>query len=246
MRLSPALITENWQLKLTAVGLALLLWTAVRSETSVPYTTQVPVAVQSADPDWVRVAPPAPQQVTVSFTGPVRELIRLALNEPRLVVPIEDVNDTVETHRIQRDWLDLGTRFESLRIDNISPEGIRAFHQPLEQRMVPVRVRLAGRLPEGFVLDGPPLTQPAQVDVRGPRNRVLALDSIPATLEELPRAPGIGTTTAIATVDTSELGVHVSPVEIEVTLPLARRPSADTLARERSAPGGGPLWRRRP
>lgn len=242
--LSPAVLTENWALKLAAVVLAVLLWAAVRSETSVRYVTTVPVSIESNEVGWVRTAPPAPQEITVEFFGPVRELIRLAFNEPELVVPIDDVTDSIQSHRIQQEWLELGGPFENLRVDAISPASIRAFHQPLETRMMPVAIRLGRSLPSGLVLDGAPLTQPERVQVQGPRNRVLSLDSVYAEIAELPRAPGIGTTTTTAVIDTTDLGVEVSPLEIEVTLPLVRRQPADTLGTT-SAPGGGgprPRW----
>ena len=68
-------LTREWPLKLAALGLAILLWTAVRigavSRQEIP---EVPVQVQLTDPEWQIVSDPAPSAVSVTFSGPARHL----------------------------------------------------------------------------------------------------------------------------------------------------------------------------
>lgn len=218
MRLTPGLVTNNWELKITALGLALLLWAAVRSETTTRYTIKnVPVRVRLVDDEWVRIAPPAPQQVSVDVTGPVRELVRLAFHDQTLVVPVEDVDDTLEVMRVQTPWIDLGGRFESVRVEDVTPASVRLFFQPIETRMVPVRVTTTS-LPAGYRLVGEPRSQPARVQIRGARNRVQAIDSIGVTLKNADRAREGGM--IVVPIDTTRLGVEVAPLEVQVSLPL--------------------------
>ncbi|HLM66524.1 MAG TPA: hypothetical protein VK358_03310, partial [Longimicrobium sp.] len=82
MRLSAQLLTYNWRLKLSALGLAVLIWALVSSE---QVTSQwIPVRVDPVvrDPRFVISEAPEPQEVRVQFTGPGRELWELAIDRP--------------------------------------------------------------------------------------------------------------------------------------------------------------------
>lgn len=238
MQISPRLITENWELKLTALGLAVLLWAGVRSETQTRYRMQnVPVMVRTAEQEWVRVAPPAPQEVAIDFYGPVRELVRVGFGDPRVVVPVEDVDDSVEVYRLQSDWVEMEGGLDNVRIDNISPSIAQLFFQPIETRMVPLAARVQPtRMPNGMALRGYPSAEPAQVQVTGPRNRVQELDSLPVIVRDVPRDSGLVTRSVV--LDTAGLGVEISPLEVTVRFELTpvdttRRTVAPAAARLR-------------
>lgn len=216
-RLRPGLVTDSWELKLTALGLALLLWAAVRSEDTTRFTmSAVPVDVRLADDDWVTAGAVQPQTVRVDFRGPVRELVRLAFAEATLVVPVEDVEDTVELYRPQPEWLEYDGRFENLRVDEIEPAVVRLAFEPIVRRNVPVVVQLGSALKATTRLAAPPQALPATVFVEGPRSRVQAVDSIVARIQDVEGALRRGSIRVA--LDTAGLDLTIVPAEVRVDI----------------------------
>ena len=209
-RLRPGLITDSWELKLTALGLAVLLWAAVRSEETTRFTMRdVPVELRLTDQAWLVEGDVEPTMVDVDVTGPVRELVRLAFAEATIVVPVDNVEDTLELYRPRGEWIEFDGRFENLRIDEIQPAVIRMRFQPIERREVPVSLRLE----PGMATSARPVIEPAAVMVEGPRNRVAALDSIVAHVPSLEEALDGNVRLPL---DTAGLGVAVQPAIVSV------------------------------
>ncbi len=90
-RLSPRRVLRNWQLKLAALALAVLLWVLVRAEQPTEQWMQVRVETQMLDPAYTLAAPPTPQVVQVRFAGKWREIGELALEKPVLVLHVRNV-----------------------------------------------------------------------------------------------------------------------------------------------------------
>jgi hypothetical protein len=82
---------RNWQLKLAALALAVLLWVLVRAEQPTEQWVQVRVQTQMLDPAYTLTAPPAPGVVQVRFAGKWREIGELALEKPVLVLHVRNV-----------------------------------------------------------------------------------------------------------------------------------------------------------
>lgn len=210
--------TENWAMKLAAVALALLLWMAVRAST--PKRTMfrnVPVEVDLRDPDWRLVGEPVPSTVSVTVTGPTGELMTLAADPPRIVLPVERVNDSIETQVVSPQWIRVPRGLDRTRIDGLRPDTVRLRYERLASRSFPVRVTTRGDLPEGLALELPIRTTPTTVEVRGPARTLTELDTIPLLPVEL---SGLRSATNVpATVDTTALeGFRVSPTEVNVMI----------------------------
>jgi len=151
------LLARDWSLKLTALALAVLLWIAVRGGEPVRLTLpDVPVHVALHDAGWVPAAPPAPATVRVTFSGPLRELARLAVDPPRIVVPVDEVRDTVELRPLRPAWVRLDARFRRVRAETLEPAAVRLFFAP------------AGRAPAGPAARG---AAPARPSSRAGRSR---------------------------------------------------------------------------
>jgi hypothetical protein len=82
---------RNWQLKLAALALAVLLWVLVRAEQPTEQWMQVQVEPQLLDPAFTLTAPPTPHVVQVRFAGKWREIGELALEKPVLVLHVRNV-----------------------------------------------------------------------------------------------------------------------------------------------------------
>jgi len=91
LRFSPRRVLRNWQLKLAALALAVLLWVLVRAEQPTEQWIQVRVETQLLDPAFTLTAPPAPRVVQVRFAGKWREIGELALEKPVLVLHVRNV-----------------------------------------------------------------------------------------------------------------------------------------------------------
>jgi YbbR domain-containing protein len=210
-------LTDNWGLKLAALGLAILLWLSVTAnEPERAAFRNTPVNVDLRAPDW-RLERMEPSAVTVTVQGPRGELVELGGNPPRIVLPVEAVNDTVEAQVVPLQWVQLPTDLRDTRVVGLRPDTIRLYFQRLESRTLPVQVRTQGDLEEEFALSLPINTNPATVEVRGPAEALAGLDSVPLVPVEL---SGLTSTTNVPTgVDTTELpGFRFDPREVNVVL----------------------------
>ncbi len=210
MATAPHALIHNWRLKLSALGLAVFLWALVQTEPRSEETfSAVPVLLEIADTMWTTSGVPTPATVELRLGGPAREIIRLAREGTSLRVPIATVGsqDTVIT--LRRDWVELGQR-RGLIVESVSPSMISVSFEPAVTRVVPVSMRIRGRVRENLALATDVGVTPQFVRVRGPESRILGLDSIPLQSFDLGTVTASGVHTVA--VDTSGLaGASVVP-----------------------------------
>lgn len=221
-------VTRDWALKLLALGLAFLLWTVVRADAPerIPIRN-VPIRVDNEDPAWVLAAPPDPAFVTVTFTGPLRDLIRIAAERPEVVVPVDDVGDSIEVVLLRPSWVRSAGGFEGTRVGDVRPESVRLTFQRIDTDLVPIAIRVTGALPPGFELDGSPFVDPPAVRASGAEGRLAETDSL--RLPPIDLGGRVGTDTVLVGIDTTGLGLLVSPLRVRVVVPI-RRIQPDTAA----------------
>ena len=173
------MLVHNWRLKLSALGLSVLLWALVQTEPANQETiTTVPVRVQVTDSAWTTAAPPSPVEIQVGFAGPPREIIRLARERTTILVPVSSVGppDTVIT--LRRGWVQLGER-PGVSVESLSPPEVRVSFEPAETRLLPVATRIVGEVSDDLALAADIDVSPRLVRVRGPASRMETLDSVP-------------------------------------------------------------------
>ncbi|NIP82039.1 MAG: hypothetical protein GWM90_23595 [Gemmatimonadetes bacterium] len=212
--------TESWGLKLAALALAILAWMAVRAGAPEQATFRNrPVEVDLRDPDWRLQGDPEPPVVNVTVRGSTAELMDLTRSPPRIVMPVEQVNDSTEVRVVPLQWVQFppGLSLGEARVVELRPDTIRLHYQRLDVRTLPVQVRTRGDLPDGLSLARPINTNPGAVEVRGPPDALLGLDSVPLMPVDL---SGLRATTNVpAAVDSAALGdVLVEPREVNVIL----------------------------
>ncbi len=202
----PHALFHNWRLKVSALALSVFLWALVQTEPRNEETfSGVPILVDVADTSWTLSEPPSPPFVELRLGGPTREIIRLARDGTTIRIPITEVGsrDTVVT--LRRDWVGLDGR-PGLVVESVSPASVRVALERAVTRLVPVSVRLQGRVREGLALATDVGVNPQLVRVRGPESRVASLDSIPLRSFDLARATGSGIYTV--PLDTAGLGLN--------------------------------------
>lgn len=214
-------LSENWALKLAAIALAIMLWMAVRAGTPKAATFRnVTVQVDLRDPDWRLAAEPDPPAIHVTVQGSTGELMTLAQQGPRIVLPVERVADSVETQVVPLQWVQLPAGVRQARVVALRPDSILLRYERLVTRTFPVRARTVGDLPPDYELLLPISTSPPAVQVRGAVRHLADLDSVPLIPIDI---AGLRSTTNVpARVDTTALGpVRVFPQEVNVVLRVA-------------------------
>ena len=216
------LLSRNWTLKLSAFGVALILWVAVRAEApSRQELREIPVRVDVGDPQWAIVGEPVPSTVTVQLGGPSRELIGMALDRPTVVVPMDAVTSPDTAVALSAAWVRIQDR-PGVVVEAIQPAVIRVSLEPMERVTLPVALRTQGQLPDGFAMAAPPLTFPDGIRVSGPRSRVAALDSVRLLPVDLSMVTEPGRISVA--VDTTALaGLLVQPTLVDVDIPFEDR-----------------------
>lgn len=235
-------VTRDWTLKLASLGVAVLLWSIVKSEELTSVTiNNVPVAVRVRDPGWELASAPSPSRVSLVFTGPLREVVRLAVESPRVVVPVEEVQDSVEVTVLRSNWVELEGSFPRTQVSDIRPSTARLVFDRVDVRLIPLKLPVTGALPPGEVLTGAVQLDPAFVRASGPRRRLTHVDSIPLAAIDLSRITD--TTSVRVDVDTAGLGLVIAPTRVRVTIPVAPAAPPDSLP---ALPTGIPSFFSRP
>jgi len=218
-------LTNDLLLKLTALGLAFLLWSLVKEDSRVAID-DIAVEVVNGDAAWILATPPDPTSVRVTFSGPVRELFRLAAERARILVPIADVSDSAQIVLLRPDWVSLGDGLGGTRVEEIRPAAVRLVFDRLVTRSIPIAVRVKGVPGPGFELDGAARAEPPAVMGSGAGRRILGIDSLRLPLIDLVNRTA--TDTILVPIDTAGLGIIIAPLEARVIVPI--RPVSDTAA----------------
>jgi hypothetical protein len=169
-------VTENWRLKLSALGLAVLVWAVVSAEQ--PTTQWIPVRVEAQvrDPDFVLAGPPDPVQVQARFSGPGRELWELALDRPRLVLPVREVGDQ-RTFPLEAGMIRIPPGLAVTALE-VRPQFARLELQRLASRMLPVQARIGSQSIQRYLVGEDLEILPALIRVTGPADRLAALEAL--------------------------------------------------------------------
>ncbi|NJD19968.1 MAG: hypothetical protein FIA95_11900 [Gemmatimonadetes bacterium] len=222
MAFTPRSLVHNWRLKLSALGLSLLLWALVQTEPREAQTLgSVPVVVDVADTAWAASGAPQPHEVELRLSGPTGEIIRLSRAGTVLRVPIAKVGSRDSLVTLRRDWVQLGEG-STLNVESVYPSAVRGSFEPAVTRVVPIALRTTGSLPSRLALASPIGLTPRTARVRGPTERVETLDSV--LLRALPLRDVRGSGVVELALDTVGLaGMHVSPATVTVGIRVEER-----------------------
>lgn len=235
-------LSNDLLLKLTALGLAFLLWVTLDETDDQVSIDSVPVEIVSQDAGWIMVGDPEPATVRVVFSGPVRELFRVAAERPTITVPVTQVSDTSEVIVLRPGWVSLASDLRNTRVDEFRPGAVRITFDRLASRPIPVAVAVIGRPEFGFELAGPIELEPSAVRASGASRIIEHIDSIRLPAIDLARRTA--TDTVLLALDTLGQGVIITPREIRAIVPIrAVSDTVDTLLSvlgQSVRPGGGP------
>jgi YbbR domain-containing protein len=210
--------TADWALKLTALALAFLLWTTVQADAPGEWVANnVQVRVVNNDPDWVVVDAPSPSEVSVTFSGPYRELLRAASERPDIIVPVDQVTDSTELFPLSVNRVRMPPGTPNTGVLGIQPSMVRVSFDRVMTRLIPVSVDLQGELPPGFELAGPVVVDPSVVRASGAGRNLARVDTLRLPAIEMRDLRGVDTLDI--TIDTTGTGLILSPRTVRVIIP---------------------------
>lgn len=215
MSVLPSAVTHNGWLKVAALVGAVFLWAiAPTDRTQRESLTSVPIRVQVADLNWALAGSPFPSEVEVRFTGPARELIRLAREGTAVRIQIAEVIDADTTVTLRRDWVLLDGASE-LVVEEILPGSVQLEFEPVVAAALAVELRTIDSLPDGLAFASPLGVTPAVVRARGPARLLEQIDSVPTLPIDLSEISSSGIRTV--SIDTTGLGgTLLTPLEVSV------------------------------
>lgn len=208
---------------LAALALAVVLWVVVQMEQPERRAfDDVPVRVQLNDPQWAVAGTPAPSSATVRLAGTARQLLRLAGNQPSIMVPVDAVGSADTSLVIDRNWVRL-QGIEGLVVEAVEPAAISIAFEPMVAVEVPVAPTVVGAPRDELTLVAPPTASPPTIRVIGPASRVAELSTIrldPVDLSRMARSQvvrvGVGN-------GISGEWISFSPDTVEVRVELVSR-----------------------
>ncbi len=226
MSFLPGILTKNWQLKVSAVAMAVLLWTVPRFEAqSSQVLEDIPVRVQLSDPNWVLVGDPSPAVVSITLSGPARDLIALGVERAPVFVPMDEVFSGDTTVLLRPSWF-RGSGRDGVVVEELRPALVSLSFERIEERRIAFSASVFGELPEGISLAGPLEITPAAAAVFGAASRFEGVDSLRLMPMDLSLVEGPGP--FLLEVDTVGLeGLDILPLEASVEIP-----TEPTTARE--------------
>jgi YbbR domain-containing protein len=170
-------LTRQWQLKLLAFALAMLLWVVVSGEQLQSRLLPVPLEVRVTDPSYQLIESSIPSEVDVRFVGPGREFIEMALRRPHLILDVAEVNDTAEVFRLEPGMVQASG--QNITARGVDPSRIRLRFHRRATRTVPVEVTYGPGYGTSWTLLAPPIVEPGSVTVSGPTAAVRSVDEVP-------------------------------------------------------------------
>lgn len=170
------LFLEDWNLKLLALGISLVLWLAVTGQNK-PVTLRLSaVQLSFLRPDKMEISNEPPGTVEVTLSGSKDKLDRIG---PRDLLATVDLSDQKAGERIvkltpDRVKVDLP---EEIKIQEFHPAAISIRLEPIVEAAVDVELKFEGKLPEGYEILNVTVN-PAKVRLRGPADRLSALRKV--------------------------------------------------------------------
>ena len=220
MSLIRSLFFENVGLKLVALLLALVVYLHVYTDRPATLVMSFPVEVAHLD-DSLAVVSQAPAVVSAELKGTGKQLIRLRLAEPNLVVSLAGVGPG----RFQR-----GLTVQDLPMVSQIGLEVSRFQGPqmlelqidrIGERDVPVAARIDGALPAGLLWSGEWFATPGFIRVRGPRSVLAKLDSL--RLVTIKLEAGHDTLKVMAAPASPLPNCQLDPPLVTVRVPIAHR-----------------------
>jgi YbbR domain-containing protein len=172
-----SLFRDNPGIKIAAIVLALLVYFHVRTEREDELTYRVPVVLKGL-PDSLTWTGDVPEEVTVTVSGRLKNLIRLRLSSMHITVDVSQAGPGRFQRTLSSGDVPIPAGSNLLITHFAGPEGMDILIERKMSKRVLVVPVVSGRPPSGFVLTGLPTAAPDSSTVTGPSSIVSLTDSL--------------------------------------------------------------------
>ncbi len=168
-----SLVKFQFPLKVLSVIIATTLWVVVFGSRTIEITKEVPFEVTMGE-DQI-IVDPIPEKITFKLIGP-KAFLRTLSNrmEDPIRANIKNFKTGTFTHRIFSDSIKLPL---GVKVQSINPNVVQLKVEELKHKLISVKIETTGEVSNGYkVLRTEVL--PAQIRIKGPKNRLSALTSL--------------------------------------------------------------------
>ena len=208
------LVARNWQIKLAALFLAVMLYIAVQAQHPIRQTFELQLALQLPPGRSLRETPPP---ISVVVTGKGSELLKLRFFPRTITKTVPDtLSASVWTIHLQQSDVEL-PKGADVQVAEISPRDVAIALDSVAAKDVHV-VALITVVPEsGYVVQGGLSVVPSIARVLGPGETVAAIESVTTVPTVITGVTGPFRRSVM--LDTTALGaVRVTPTQVEVSV----------------------------
>jgi YbbR-like protein len=189
-----AVLFENIGWKLLALGVAVVIWVVVASEPELSTFTTVRVEYKNL-PDDLEISSEPVSTVVLELRGPSGELRGVGESiRPSVILDMSSAHAGDRTYPIGDGSVKLA---RGVRLVRSIPSSVSFRFEARRSRMVPVEVRFSGEGQNGYAIAHSQV-EPSEVQVIGPRSRVLRVDEVVTDTVDVSNVVG-----------TSEFHVHL-------------------------------------
>lgn len=207
-------LTRNWQLKLLAFALAVLLWIVVSAEQVTSNWMPVPLLIEVTDGSYQLRRESIPGEVRVRFVGPGREFFDLAVRRPPLLLRVDEVERAEQVFELDPRMVRLPNELD-VSASDVDPAFVRLRFRRMAFREVPVRVRVAAGPGLSYTLVDSLRVSPDRIQISGPAEQIARIDAVSTVPVSVPERDA--SFDQLVALDTTQLGeVHPSVPRVRV------------------------------
>jgi len=237
---SRKLVTNNLNLKIAAVIVAVFLWMFAKGEQTSDAMLSIPLRLRSVPEDLTTTRRP-PETIDVVFSGHTSELFRLRWwGDPYAIIDMSEAAAGRELRVSLSPANVMIPRDAAVQVIEVrDPKSLDIDVERLEERRLPVRPVVEGELPDGYYMLAHAVSVPESVTVYGPRSVVSELEhGSTAPLSVSGRRNRVESTRAVEF--EGDWNLHSVPREVRVSIEIEGTAVArltDVPVELRSEPG---------
>jgi YbbR domain-containing protein len=179
---------KKHSLKLISLFLSVFLWVYVLNSEKVKF--EKTVVLEYILPLDMMFAQKPPHEVTFMIEGPRAFVRTVAEREDRLVIDLNRSNVRKQlSFNVDINPSQLNLPF-GMVVERVIPRKLNIRLEKKASKIVPLRLQLAGQLPEKLSLQNGTL-EPSEVEVYGPRSLISRLKELPVSPIDLDTLPGL-------------------------------------------------------
>lgn len=172
------ILLKNIGKKILAVAIAIVLWFVANIEHDIEKSVSVNVNYINLPSDLIIVNNP-PERLNVRVRGPRTQLSSLSSRNIVFSLDLSNASPGLSKFEIQMDQIKTP---RGVQVTGITPAEIRIDIDRLMRREVDVQPVIVGPVDTGYEVVGVPTVIPSKVEIRGPKNTVSKIDTIPTDL----------------------------------------------------------------